>query len=103
MTDKRRFTVLFRRSQCRAATRDIDAVDLASLRVDTSGVHPSDYWVEHVIDWDNRQIHAVTRHQDGRLMRVKSNNDLFGELTPIDFFESRELIDEFRPTDKEII
>ena len=71
---------------------DADSIESMSVSLD-----PRETFVEHVVDFDSREIIPVALKIDGTLIRIADGE--FGEATKSDFFEENDLVQ--GPADKE--
>jgi hypothetical protein len=81
-----KYGVIFKKSFMRTRSMMVDADSIESMDV---SLDPREAFVEHVVDFDNREIISVVLKADGRLMRIEDGD--FGESTTADYFEDGEV------------
>lgn len=94
-----KYTVIYKRQFQRSRSMDIESDSLAAVRMPETPVNG--FWVEHIIDWENKTVHNVTATDEGRLVKVVDGE--YGEATSAGYFIDNDLCEEFMPTEKEII
>lgn len=81
-----RFALIYRTPFTRTQSKKIDGESRESLVVDLS---PKDFLVEHLVDFETREITPVVLRDDGTLLEVPDGP--YGEATPAEYFENMEV------------
>lgn len=82
----KRYTLIFRGAFQRTRSMDVAADSIAAMSLD---LDPRQLFVEHLIDWENQQVHSVALTEDGRLVKVTEGQ--YGEATSAGYFEDNGL------------
>ncbi len=78
-----RFAVIYKKSFQRTQSMMVDAESRDAIQMD---FNPQDYFVEQVVDFDERKIYSVAMKEDGTLIEVPEGD--YGQATPAEYFEN---------------
>ena len=79
-----RFAVIYKKSFQRTRSMMVDAESRDAIQMD---FNPQDYFVEQIVDFDERKIYNVAMKEDGTLVEVPEGD--YGEATPAEYFENQ--------------
>ena len=80
-----RFGLTYRRPFSRSDSMMVDAKDMEAAMATAIDLDPSRFFVEHLIDFDERKVIRVALTSEGKLIEVPEGE--FGEATSSEYFE----------------
>lgn len=80
-----RFAIIYKHHFNRTRSMMLDASSKDSIKID---LNPEDYFVEQLVDFDERTVTPVVLTRNG-LIEVPDGE--FGEATPAEYFENMEV------------
>ena len=81
-----RFAVIYKKAFQRTRSIPVDAESRDAIQMDFD---TQSYFVEQIVDFDERKIYNVAMKEDGTLIEVPEGD--YGEATPAEYFEGMEV------------